>query len=218
MTLTTTNIGATLIPPGIITEAGGGISVFTNDDVNIGISRIFTLSGGDEIIWSSFGDIAAGSSSKTVQSAPPTRVLIDPQSAAVRVDLGGLATGGGIGVLASVDGVAPGNVDLIAPNGAVDAGDAGIRATGNLNVAAVTVLNADNISIGGTSAGVPSAPTVSAPNIGGLTAGNNASSAANAAASQVSGQAQRQSETEEEIPSVISVEVLGYGGDEEGIF
>jgi filamentous hemagglutinin len=44
----------------------------------------------------------------------------------------------------------------------IDAGDAGIRATGNLNIA---VLNASNISIGGTSAGTPSAPSVSAPNI-----------------------------------------------------
>ena len=35
------------------------------------------------IIWSSDGNIAAGSASKTVASAPPTRVLIDPQSADV---------------------------------------------------------------------------------------------------------------------------------------
>ena len=67
-----------------------------------------------------------------MKSAPPTRVLIDPQSGAVQTDLAGLATGGGIGVLATVAGVAPGNVDLIAPVGVVDAGDAGIRSSGNL--------------------------------------------------------------------------------------
>ncbi|HEV2950019.1 MAG TPA: filamentous hemagglutinin family protein, partial [Gemmataceae bacterium] len=108
-------------PPGIVTERGGNISIFTNGGVNVGSQRIFTLFGGNEIIWSSTGDIAAGNSSKTIQTAPPTAVLVDPQSANVTTDPAGLATGGGIGVLASVAGVAPGDVDLIAPNGTIDA-------------------------------------------------------------------------------------------------
>ncbi|MBU6182285.1 MAG: filamentous hemagglutinin family protein [Verrucomicrobia bacterium] len=210
--LATSTIGSPLTPPGIVTEAGGAISIFTDGDVDIGISRIFTLRGGDQIIWSSSGDIAAGSSSKTVQSAPPTRVLIDPQSAALNVDLGGLATGGGIGVLASVEGVEPGNVDLIAPEGVVDAGDAGIRSTGNLNIAATQVLNADNISTGGSSAGVPTAPVAAAPNISGITAGSNTVAAANTAAESVAEQSRPQAETLPEQPSLITVEVLGYGG------
>jgi filamentous hemagglutinin len=115
-----------------MTESGGDISIFTDGNVDIGISRIFTLRGGNQIIWSSTGNIAAGTSSKTVQSAPPTRVVFDTQSADVNTDLAGLATGGGIGVLATTAGVKPGDVDLIAPTGVVDAGDAGIRA-GNLN-------------------------------------------------------------------------------------
>src|SRR5262249_58447364 len=100
----------------------------------VGHSRIFTLRGGDIVIWSTLGNMGAGASSKTVQAAPPTRVLVDPQSGDVRTDLAGLATGGGIGVLASVKGVPPGDVDLIAPAGVVDAGDAGIRVSGNLNI------------------------------------------------------------------------------------
>ncbi|MEI6083057.1 MAG: filamentous hemagglutinin N-terminal domain-containing protein, partial [Verrucomicrobiota bacterium] len=95
------------IDQGILTESGGNISIFTRDNVTVGTSRIFTLRGGNVMIWSSKGDIAAGASSKTVQSAPPTRVLIDPQSGDVKTDLAGLATGGGIGVLTSVAGVAP---------------------------------------------------------------------------------------------------------------
>ena len=212
LTMANTAIGSTLTPPGIVTEDGGNISIFTDGSVDIGIGRIFTLRGGNQIIWSSTGNIAAGSSSKTVQSAPPTRVLLDPQSADVQTDLAGLATGGGIGVLATVKGVAPGDVDLIAPIGTVDAGDAGIRVTGNLNIAATQVLNAGNIAVGGTTSGVPTAPTVVAPNIGGLTSAASSTGAANAAAQSMASKPQRQPEPE--IPSRISVEVLGYGGGE----
>ena len=211
--LAATTIGSTLAPPGIITESGGSINIFANNSVDIGIARIFTLKGGDISIWSSTGDIAAGSSSKTVQSAPPTRVLIDPQSANVATDLAGLATGGGIGVLATVAGVRPGNVDLIAPVGAVDAGDAGIRATGNLNIAATVVLNAANISVGGTSSGTPAAPSVAAPSLGGLaSAASSAGAATTATTSQAPAQGTGQQALSQEQASVISVEVLGYGG------
>ncbi len=215
LTLQTTDTGSSLAPPGIITESGGSINIFTNDSVNLGISRIFTLRGGDIVIWSSAGDIAAGASSKTVASAPPTRVLIDPQSADVKTDLAGLATGGGIGVLATVAGVEPGNVDLIAPTGVVDAGDAGIRATGNLNIAATAVLNASNIAVSGASSGTPTAPVVSAPNIGGLTAAGNAAGASTSAAADAMKQSTpTTAETPAETPSMITVEVLGYGGSD----
>jgi len=205
---------ATAAPPGIVTEYGGAISIATSSDVSIGNGRIFTLRGGDIVIWSSEGDIAAGAAAKTVATAPPTRVLIDPQSGTIETDLSGLATGGGIGVLSTVEGTEPGDVDLIAPRGFVDAGDAGIRASGNLNIAAVQVLNADNISTGGTSVGVPTAPTVAAPNVGGLTSGSSSSAAANSAASQVSQQGKPQDKPVDESPSMISVEILGYGGGE----
>jgi filamentous hemagglutinin family protein len=211
--LASTVLGETLAPPGIISESGGNIAVFADDDVSIGIARIFTLRGGDIMIWSSVGDIAAGSSSKTVQSAPPTRVLIDPQSASVATDLAGLATGGGIGVLATVAGVRPGNVDLIAPIGAVDAGDAGIRATGNLNIAASVVLNAGNIAVGGGIAGAPSTPAVATPSLGGLAsaAAATAATSSSPAAQQAARQSQ-QTTQESKSPSIITIEVLGYGG------
>ncbi|MBE2285805.1 MAG: filamentous hemagglutinin family protein [Prosthecobacter sp.] len=212
--LAATLIGETLAPPGIITESGGNISIFADQDVSIGIARIFTLRGGDINIWSTVGDIAAGSSSKTVQSAPPTRVIIDPQSASVATDLAGLATGGGIGVLATVAGIAPGNVDLIAPIGAVDAGDAGIRATGNLNIAAAIVLNAANIVAGGSSAGTPTAAAAAAPSMSAVSSAGSSAAAATTAtnAAQQNSQQQTASGTGDELPSVITVEVLGYGG------
>jgi filamentous hemagglutinin len=198
-------------PPGIITAFGGNVSIFVHDSVEIESQRIFTLRGGNEIIWASTGNIAAGNSSKTVQSAAPVDAAVDPQSGAVETNLASLATGGGIGVLASVQGVAPGDVDLIAPLGVIDAGDAGIRATGNLNLAAVQVLNAGNIQVGGKSSGVP---TTAAPNVGAVAAASSAASSASNAASST-GASQRNGAPPpnmQDTPSLITVEVLGYGG------
>jgi hypothetical protein len=213
LTMASDIYGSPLTPPGIVTEYGGSVSIITDGDVDIGRARIFTLRGGDMTIWSTTGDIAAGTSPKTVVTAPPTRVLIDSPSADVATDLGGLATGGGIGVLASVEGVEPGDVYLLAPAGSVDAGDAGIQSTGNLNIAAVAVVNADNISTGGTSAGVPSAaPAAPAPVS--VSPGASSSTAATSSAAQNMA-SQNQEKKEVEPPaSLISVEILGYGGGE----
>jgi filamentous hemagglutinin family protein len=205
--------GAQPVEQGIFTDNGGNISVFTQGSVNLGTSRVFTLHGGNIIIWSSQGNIDAGNSSKTVATAPPTVVLVDPQSADVEIDLAGLATGGGIGVLATVAGVPPGNVDLIAPTGVIDAGDAGIRATGNLNLAAVQVLNASNIQAGGSTSGAPTV-TVAAPNLAGLSAASSAAGAANAASDQQTNSQDQQSQSQD-ADSVITVSVVGYGGGDD---
>lgn len=213
LTMASDIYGSPLTPPGIVTEYGGSVSIITDGDVDIGRARIFTLRGGDMTIWSTTGDIAAGTSPKTVVTAPPTRVLIDSPSADVATDLGGLATGGGIGVLASVEGVEPGDVYLLAPAGSVDAGDAGIQSTGNLNIAAVAVVNADNISTGGTSAGVPSSAPASAAPVSVAPSAATSSAATSSAAQNMASQTQSNKDVEES-PSMISVEILGYGGGE----
>jgi len=214
LALATTVIGTPLAPPGIITESGGNISIFTNTNVDIGISRIFTLRGGDEVIWSSIGNIAAGTSSKTVQSAPPTRVLVDPQSADIKTDLAGLATGGGIGVLATTVGVPPGNVDLIAPGGIIDAGDAGIRVTGSINIAAVQVLGASNIAAGGTSTGVPASAPATSASVSSAPPPPPPTQSNSNPATTAAKDAQTQAGQTQDTPSIVTVEVLGYGGGE----
>jgi len=164
------------------------------------------------MMWSSNGNIAAGTAPKTVVTAPPTRVVMDITSADVQTDLGGLATGGGIGVLAAVEGVKAGNVDLIAPNGFVDAGDSGIRSTGNLSISAQVVLNSSNISTGGTSSGAtPVAP--SAPSVTSITTASNSSAAANSTPTKPeSGQGAGEQKAVVDPLSIITVEVIGYGG------
>ena len=219
LSLANISTGSSLTPPGIITESGGGINIFTRNSVDIGIGRIFTLRGGDITIWSDKGDIAAGFSAKTVASAPPTRVLIDPQSGDVVTDLAGIATGGGIGVLATTPGIPEGNVDLIAPTGSIDAGDAGIRSTGNLNLAANKILNADNILAGGVTVGAPppaapSAPPPAAAPPAAPPAGATAAAATGNSAAANAGEKNSRQDQAEGAPSIISVEVLGYGGGE----
>ncbi len=214
VTMASDIFGNPLTPPGIVTEFGGAVSIFTDRSVDIGQARIFTLRGGDVVIWSTNGNIAAGTAPKTVVTAPPTRVSIDVTSADMKIELGGLATGGGIGVLASVAGVKAGDVDLVAPKGTVDAGDAGIRSTGNLNIAATTVLNASNIQVSGSTSGVSSGPSVAAPNIGGLTSASNQGAATASTSTDVTRTQQREEQpiSREEPPSIITIEVLGYGG------
>ena len=206
--------GNPLAPPGLVTEYGGALSILTDSGVDIGRARIFTLRGGDITIWASNGDIAAGSAPKTVVTAPPTRVVVDTTSGEVLTDLGGLATGGGIGSLQLRETDTPSDVVLIAPRGTVDAGEAGIRATGNIAVAAAQVLNADNIASGGTSAGVPTAAPAAAPNIAGLSSASSSTAATSSAAQDVARQAEPQQTGAEQTPSTITVEVLGYGGGE----
>jgi hypothetical protein len=212
LTMASDIFGNPLTPPGIVTEFGGEVSILTGGDVDIGRARIFTLRGGDMTIWSTTGDIAAGTSPKTVVTAPPTRVVIDSPSADVKTDLGGLATGGGIGVLAAVEDVDPGNVYLLAPEGTVDAGDAGIQSTGNLNIAAVSVINGDNIASAGSSAGVPSSAPPSAP-VAVAPAASNSSAATSSAAKNMASNGQ-DNKVNDGAPSLITVEILGYGGGE----
>ncbi len=209
LSLATSVIGTPLAPPGIITESGGNISIFTDGNVDLGISRIFTLRGGNEIIWSSTGDIAAGSSSKTVASAPPTRVIIDPQSGDVKVDLAGLATGGGIGVLNTVAGLAPGSVDLIAVAGKIDAGDAGIRSAGTLNLAAPVIANAGNIAASGAASG---APAVAAPSSPSIAAAPPPPPPAPAPGPSTTDTPKTTAPTAEVPVSLVTVEITGYGG------
>jgi hypothetical protein len=114
---------------------------------------VFAADGGNILVWSTRGDIDAGRGAKTAISAPPPTITID-ENGQVTVAFPAALAGSGIQTIATSPGREPGDVDLFAPRGVVNAGDAGIVA-GNLTIAATAVLGAGNIAVSGTSVGVP---------------------------------------------------------------
>lgn len=116
------------------------------------------------------------------------------------------ASGAGIATLNPIAEVRPGDVDLIAPLGTIDAGEAGIRVSGNINLAALQVLNAANIQVQGESKGLPVLASV---NVNALASASAAANSASQAAQDV--MRKSQDEARRNQPSVISVQILGFG-------
>ncbi len=195
---------------GIVAEQTGSVDIYSYGNVLVNSSRIFTLGGGDIAIWSTTENIDAGRGAKSSVSAPPPVVQVDSQGN-ITLDFSGAVAGSGIRTIITQPGQSPGNVDLIAPVGYVNAGDAGIGASGNLSIAAQYVLNAQNISVGGVAVGVP-------PQVGGLSASlsgatSTASSTTNASTSAGATVASSGSQTPmaQSAISWLDVFILGLG-------
>jgi filamentous hemagglutinin len=193
------DVGLAIPPPGvpprqpsqlgIVAQGAGDVDIYSKSDVLVNASRIFTLGGGNILIWSDEGSIDAGRGSKSSLSVPPPQIVFDALGNAT-LSLSGAVAGSGIRTIQIDPSVAAGNVDLIAPVGTVNAGDAGIGAAGNINIAAQTVLGASNINFGGSATGVPAQVS----NIGASLAGASAAagSATNAATASANQEASRE--------------------------
>ncbi|WP_454735810.1 filamentous haemagglutinin family protein [Cupriavidus necator] len=190
---------------GMLTQGQGEVQMYAKDSILLGQSRIFTTFGGNILGWSAQGDINAGRGSKsTVVYTPQRRVYDD--IGLVTLSPTTPNTGAGIATLNPIPEVPPGDIDLIAPLGTIDAGEAGIRVSGNVNLAALRVVNAENIQVQGKATGIP---VVAAVNVGALT---NASAAASQAASAAQDAVQRdRAAARQALPSVFTVRVLGTG-------
>ncbi|WP_333837448.1 filamentous haemagglutinin family protein [Novosphingobium sp.] len=196
------------VPPassGLITQGSGDISLYSKGSILLGLSRIMTTFGGSILGWSADGDINAGRGSKTtLVYTPPKRVYDAYGNTTLSAQTP--SSGAGIATLNPIPEVPAGDIDLIAPLGTIDAGEAGIRVSGNINLAALQVLNAANIQVKGNAAGIPQVAVV---NVGALAAASSAASAVTAEATRVAERSRPQVRTE--VPVIVSVRLLGFG-------
>ena len=210
---------------GIITNQGGAVRSVLSGNFSINQGKVLTVQGGDILIYSTQGSIDAGRGAKTSLSAPaPQRIpILDAQGnqVGVQVVIPASASGSGIQTLSSdPDGLGPaaappaGDIYLFAPAGKIDAGEAGIRSSGNILVNAQVVLNASDIKAAGSSQGVPQVPTGSlASTLAAAGANPQAATQGEDKAAKAAEQAARQAAATRQAPkpTVLTVEVLGFG-------
>ncbi len=140
--------GATAADLGIVTTSGGDVALIVRDNVDVNQSRVFTVGKGDLLMWSGQGNIDAGRGAKTVTGAPPPVYRL--VAGKFEVDTSGSFSGSGIAVLN-----ADSTLDLYAPKGEINAGDAGIKSLGNAFLGASRFVGADNLAISGAAVGAP---------------------------------------------------------------
>jgi hypothetical protein len=213
---------------GIFTAAGGPINLLAAGDVNVNESRVMTFLGGDIVVLSDEGDINAGRGSKAKVTSAEPQIVETKDSNGVTIAKSVIftppAVGSGLRTLAyDPDGSGPkvtpepGDMYVVAWDGVVDAGEAGIEG-GRLYLAATKVLNAQNISVGAGSVGLPAASGATA-SLGALTGDSMSateSTTSNIAESTTAGAGEKMAETAKKIADTISqlrffvVKFLGF--------
>ena len=190
---------------GIVSIRGGVIDAFVRNNFQVNQSRVFTLGGSDLMLYSALTNIDAGRGAKTSSATPPPVLRI--RKGQVTYDYSSAVSGSGIAALTATGGQ-PGTVDLFAPYGVIDAGEAGIRSAGNINLGASVIIGRENISAGGVTSGAPVASVsglsftpVSAESANSGKQGNQLSESASKSANNKASA----------LPSLISVEVLALG-------
>ena len=193
---------------GILTLDNGVIDIFSDQSVLVNQSRILTVQGGDILMWSSNADIDAGRGAKTTVDFKPLSVNFDPRDLQT-INLNGLVSGAGIGTIQSTQDAPVASAFLIAPRGTVNFGDAGVRSSGNLDVAALVIANSQNAVVSLNNNALPAATV----DLAGLESTSSvAGQASQAAADAVAAAANQGGQVAPRpAPSLITVEVLGFG-------
>jgi filamentous hemagglutinin family protein len=196
---------------GLVAQGTGNVNSVSYGDFEVNESRVFAADGGNILVWSTDGNIDAGRGAKTAISAPAPTLSFDQNGHLVTTFPAAL-TGSGIQALATTADVSPGNVDLFAPQGVVNANDAGIVA-GNLTIGATAVLGRDNITVSGVSVGVPVEVTGLGASLAGTSSVASASAAAAMAVSPTGNEGQAAPVAENAL-SWLDVFILGFGEEQ----
>jgi len=213
---------------GINTMRGGDINIYARNDLNVNESRVMTWYGGDILIWSDHGDINAGKGSKTTVSVSDPEKVYDEETGGYVLKYTLPAVGSGIRLLTyDPDGTGPltapnaGNGYFFAPEGEIDAGEAGIVGQGNILLNALVLTNTQNISVGGLSSGASISQDASA-DVGALSGAGGLANAVNQMdeETELLSARERFSDyvaelSENLVPKWLSIEVIGFD-DEEG--
>ncbi len=195
---------------GIVAQRKGKVDAFVRDNFEVNLSRVFTLGGGDIMLFAEQGDIDAGRGAKSALAAPPVSQSFDENGNTI-TEFPNAIQGSGIRTFASGD-IEAGDVYLFAPQGVIDAGDAGIGGN-NVTLGAPVIAGANNIDIGGTSVGVPTAPVSIAAGLSGV---SNVSASSSKVAEESTSSIGRNSDNAgfADTPmGFLNVELLGFGGD-----
>lgn len=193
---------------GIVSLRGGELLALVRNDFQVNQSRVFTLGGSNLMLYSALADIDAGKGSKTSSSTPPPVIrIVDGK---VTYDYSGAVSGSGIAALTATGGK-PGDVDLFAPYGEINAGEAGIRSEGNINIGARVVIGADNIKAGGVTSGVTAPSTANVSFSAPVSADSSSSAKQSDKATEAASKSANR--TANALPSLITVEVLALGDE-----
>lgn len=207
---------------GIYTSSGGDIDIYAINDINVNESKVMTYRSGDITMWSDQGDINAGRGSKVAVDVDPPR-LVYQSNGEYTLEFEAPAVGSGIRALTydpdGYDGpeLPPdaGNLYIFAPEGEIDAGEAGIYGQ-NVILGATEIINAQNIEVGGTSVGVPDV-SGAGPSLAALSGAGSVSETAGISEDDViAGTSEERFSkyvddlSESLVPKWLSVEVLGF--------
>lgn len=189
-------------PAGFINFQGGSFRSLTGGDFLAGDQKVIvvgsdTAHGGNIYIYTSDGDIDSGKGSNTSVAKPQPVRVFDPASGRVVAQGQPPTSGSGFQAVNFPNGV----IGLYAPNGEIRALDAYIQG-GKVEIAAPKVVGADNIA-NATGTTPPPPPTVSlslTPKVADTAAG----------VAQIAASAEMRGES---TSSVLTVELLGFGGE-----
>lgn len=187
---------------GIFAIGEGEINAVSDQDFQVGPSRVFTMGGGDIQIWSSYGNIDAGKGSSTASATPPPQVVFRGDT--VVLDISASVSGSGVRTLqksADVD-LSVTEIRVFAPGGAVIAQDAGFGGSNIVLVAQEIIGNNFKGDVSGNvTVAAPAAPSAPA----------SVPTEANKAVDQALGPTAVGKSEERERNSLLTVELVGVG-------